>query len=89
MAFDQSTIDTANTRAAEENLLRIRRAQGYEKEVVGAEKDQTVIFLEKLQKEFQVFQDAEMSDNEEEKLNEVEVGVGGNSLVKKVGSHKY
>ena len=30
-----------------------------------------------------------MSDNEEEKQNEIEVGVGGNSLVKKVGSHKY
>jgi hypothetical protein len=30
-----------------------------------------------------------MSDNEEEKQNEIEVGVGGNSLVKKVGSNKY
>ncbi len=30
-----------------------------------------------------------MSENEEEKQNETEVGVGGNSLVKKVGSHKY
>jgi hypothetical protein len=42
-------------KAAEENLLRMRRAQGYEKEVVQVEKDKTVIFLEKLQKEFQVF----------------------------------
>jgi len=30
-----------------------------------------------------------MSENEEEKQNETEVGGGGNSLVKKVGSHKY
>lgn len=30
-----------------------------------------------------------MSDNEEEKHNEVEVGLAGNSLVKKVGSNKY
>jgi hypothetical protein len=30
-----------------------------------------------------------MSDNEEEKQNEAEAGVGGNSLVKKVSSNKY
>jgi hypothetical protein len=32
MAFDQSTIDTANTRAAEENLLRMQKERGLIKE---------------------------------------------------------
>ncbi len=88
-AQDQSTIDTANTKRAEENFLRMRREQGYEKEVQEKKKDTTVIFLEKLQKEFQVFQDIEMSDQEEEKHNDVDNVVGVNSLVKKMGSNKY
>ena len=33
-------------------MIRLRRAHGYEKEAVQVEKDKTVLFLEKLQKEF-------------------------------------